>query len=223
MNVNTINIEQHVNVVNMPAKKSPTATKKRRDSYHHGDLKRALTSAALSLVAERGPKGFTLTEAARRAGVSAAAPYRHFTDKAHLLATVAEQGFLELHAELTAGADAVSAPTEQLIEIGRAYVRWALGHPDQYRVMFGADTDKTRHPSLALAASQAFGVLLDAIAACQAAGLLRGQEPPEAAGPLWSLVHGIASLAIEGELRNVGIDQDPESMVADALSDLFDR
>ncbi|GBG39106.1 TetR/AcrR family transcriptional regulator [Mycobacterium montefiorense] len=207
----------------MSAKKAPAATAKPRHSYHHGDLKRALTSAALSLVAERGPKGFTLTEAARRAGVSAAAPYRHFTDKAHLLATVAEQGFLELHTALTAAVDAVSEPTEKLIEIGRAYVRFALGHPDQYRVMFGADTHKTQYPSLAVAAGQAFGVLLDGIAACQAAGSLRGQEPREAAGPLWSLVHGIASLAIDGELRNVGIDQSPEIMVSDALSDLFDR
>jgi AcrR family transcriptional regulator len=207
----------------MSGRKSPAATKSRRDSYHHGDLKRALTSAALSLVAERGPKGFTLTEAARRAGVSAAAPYRHFTDKAGLLATVAEQGFLDLHGALAAGADAAPGLTDKLTEIGRAYVRWAVGHPDQYRVMFGADTDKARHPSLAVAAGQAFGDLLDAIAACQAAGLLRGEQPREVAGPLWSLVHGIASLAIEGELRNVGIDQDPEDMVVDALSDLFDR
>ncbi|HEV7579282.1 MAG TPA: WHG domain-containing protein, partial [Mycobacterium sp.] len=61
------------------------------------------------------------------------------------------------------------------------------------------------------------------IAGCQAAGLVRGRQPREVAGPLWSLVHGIASLAIEGELRNVGIDQDPEDMVADALSGLFVR
>ncbi|MEZ0352491.1 TetR/AcrR family transcriptional regulator [Mycobacterium sp. pR1184] len=207
----------------MSGKKAPTVAQARRDSYHHGDLKQALTSAALALVAERGPKGFTLTEAARRAGVSAAAPYRHFTDKAHLLATVAEQGFLDLHATLTAGADAAPGPTDKLIEIGRAYVRWAIGHPDQYRVMFGADTDKTKHPSLAVAAVQAFGVLLDAIAGCQAAGLLRGRAPREVAGPLWSLVHGIASLAIEGELRNVEIDQDPEDMVSDVLTDLFKR
>jgi AcrR family transcriptional regulator len=221
--VNAINITLHVNVVNMSGKKSPAATKARRESYHHGDLKRALTSAALSLVAERGPKGFTLTEAARRAGVSAAAPYRHFTDKAHLLATVAEQGFLDLHAALAAGADAAPGPAGKLSGIGRAYVRWAVGHPDQYRVMFGADTDKTQHPSLAAAAGQAFGHLLDAIAGCQAAGLLRGEQPRELAGPLWSLVHGIASLAIDGELRNVGIDQDPEDMASDAVSNLFDR
>lgn len=207
----------------MSGKKSSAAPKTRRDSYHHGDLKRALTGAALSLVAERGPKGFTLTEAARRAGVSAAAPYRHFTDKAHLLATVAEQGFLDLHAALTDGAEAAADPSDKLIAIGRVYVRWAVGHSDQYRVMFGADTDKAKHPSLAVAAGQAFGNLLEAIAGCQAAGLLRGRQPREVAGPLWSLVHGIASLAIEGELRNVGLDQDPEEMVSDALSVLLDR
>jgi hypothetical protein len=110
-----------------------------------------------------------------------------------------------------------------LISIGRAYVRWAVDHPDHYRVMFGADNDKAQHPSLAVAAGQAFGDLLDVITLCQAAGKLRGQEPGQVAGPLWSLVHGIASLAIDGELRNVGIDQDPEDMVADALSALFGR
>ncbi|MET0702035.1 MAG: TetR/AcrR family transcriptional regulator, partial [Mycobacterium sp.] len=103
-----------VNVVNMPAA---------RKSYHHGDLKRALTDAALSLVAEKGPKGFTLTEAARRAGVSAAAPYRHFADKADLLATVAEQGFVELHDALIAATDLTTDPAAQVIALGRTYVR----------------------------------------------------------------------------------------------------
>jgi hypothetical protein len=109
-----------------------------------------------------------------------------------------------------------------LIDIGRAYVDWAVTHPDHYRVMFGADTDKTQYPSLAAAAGQAFGDLLDVIALGQAAGVLRGAQPLQVAGPLWSLVHGIASLAIDGELCNVGIDQDPQGMVAEALSELFD-
>lgn len=196
-------------------------TAARRDSYHHGDLKRALTSAALSLVAEKGPKGFTLTEAARRAGVSAAAPYRHFADKAELLATVAEQGFLELHADLTATADVVSEPKDRVIELGRVYVRWAVTHPDHYRVMFGAETIKSGHPSLAVAAEEAFNDLLDAITRCQEAGIVSGQDPREIAGPLWSLVHGVASLAIGGELRAVGIHQDPEAMVAGIVAQLL--
>jgi AcrR family transcriptional regulator len=215
--VNGINIDHNVNVVNMARK----TTSARRDSYHHGDLKRALTSAALSLVAEKGPKGFTLTEAARRAGVSAAAPYRHFADKAELLATVAEQGFLELHADLAAAVDAVTEPKARVIELGRVYVRWAVTHRDRYQVMFGAEIAKADHPTLAVAAERAFGDLLDAITLCQEAGIVTGQDPREIAGPLWSLVHGVASLAIGGELRAVGIDQDPEAMIESVVAQLL--
>ncbi len=193
----------------------------RRDSYHHGDLKRALTGAALSLVAERGPKGFTLTEAARRAGVSAAAPYRHFADKAELLAAVAEQGFRELHADLAAAADAVAEPRARVVELGRAYVRWAVAHPDHYQVMFGAENVKADHPALAIAAEEAFGDLLDAIVRCQEAGIVEGQDPLQIAAPLWSMVHGVASLAIGGELRAVGIRQDPEAMIAGVVAQLL--
>jgi AcrR family transcriptional regulator len=206
----------------MPEKKSRLAKGTRRDSYHHGDLKRALTDAALLLVAERGPKGFTLTEAARRAGVSVAAPYRHFADKAHLLASVAEQGFVDLHSALTAAASdpvAASDPDAELQALGRAYVRWAVTHPDHYRIMFGAQTRKADHPGLAFAAGQAFGDLLAAIARAQEAGMVGGKEPREVAGPLWSVVHGIASLAIDAEFANVGIDQEPEDMVASAVSE----
>jgi AcrR family transcriptional regulator len=193
----------------------------RRDSYHHGDLKRALTSAALSLVAEKGPKGFTLTEAARRAGVSAAAPYRHFADKASLLATVAEQGFRDLHDDLAAAAEVTSDPRARVIELGRAYVRWAVAHPDHYRVMFGAENAKADQPSLTVAGEQAFGDLLDAIRKCQEAGIVEGGDPREFAAPLWSLVHGVASLAIGGELRDVGIKQEPEAMIAGVVARLL--
>jgi AcrR family transcriptional regulator len=202
----------------MPVKRSSAV---RRESYHHGDLKRALTSAALSLVAEKGPKGFTLTEAARRAGVSAAAPYRHFADKAELLATVAEQGFRELHADLAAAADLVSDPRERVTELGRVYVRWAVAHPDHYQVMFGAESLKTEQPSVVAAGEQAFGDLLDAITKCQEAGMLGGQDPREVAAPLWSLVHGIASLAIGGHLHAVGIAQAPDELVAGVVAQLI--
>lgn len=214
--MNSINIAGNVNVVNMPTRRKAPA---RRESYHHGDLKRALTSAALSLVAEKGPKGFTLTEAARRAGVSAAAPYRHFADKAELLAAVSEQGFLDLHGALSAVAAA--EPRRRVIELGSAYVRWAITHPDHYRVMFGAEINKADHPSLGVAAEQAFDDLLGAIATCQQAGFAQGQDPHEIAGPLWSLVHGVASLAIGGELDAVGIRQDPEAMLAGTVARLL--
>lgn len=194
---------------------------RRRQSYHHGDLKRALTSAALSLVAEKGPKGFTLTEAARRAGVSAAAPYRHFVDKAELLAAVAEQGFHELHADLAAAAERASDPKERVVELGRAYVRWAIAHPDHYQVMFGAESLKTQRPGVAVAGQQAFGDLLDAITKCQEAGIVGARDPREVAGPLWSLVHGIATLAIGGQLTAVGIVQAPDELIAGVVAQVL--
>jgi hypothetical protein len=105
-----------------------------------------------------------------------------------------------------------------VIDLGRAYVRWAVAHADHYRVMFGAESSKANHPTLAVAAEQAFGDLLDAIKECQEAGIVGGDDPREIAAPLWSLVHGVASLAIGGELRDVGIRQDPEAMIAGVVA-----
>jgi Tetracyclin repressor-like, C-terminal domain len=108
-----------------------------------------------------------------------------------------------------------------VIELGRAYVRWAVDHPDHYRVMFGSETFVTGHPVMADASEQAFDNLLDAISKCQEAGIVAGQDPREIAGPLWSLVHGVAALVIGGELRAVGIHQDPEAMVAGSVERLL--
>jgi hypothetical protein len=105
-----------------------------------------------------------------------------------------------------------------VIELGRVYVRWAVAHPDHYQVMFGAESIKADPPSLALAAEQAFGDLLDAITRCQEAGIVDPGDPRLLAAPLWSLVHGVASLAIGGDLRAVGIEQDPEAMVAGVVA-----
>ncbi len=194
---------------------------RRRGTYHHGDLKRALTQAALVLVAEKGPKGFTLTEAARRAGVSAAAPYRHFSDKAQLLAAVAEEGFIQLHEALTAASDGASDPKNRVIDLGRAYVHWAVNHPDYYLSMFGAETVKRDHPGLLIAGGRAFGELVDAITSCLESGVMEGQDPIKIAGPLWSLVHGVASLAIGGDLCQVGIAEDPEAIVVRAMTETW--
>ena len=89
--------------------------------------------------------------------------------------------------------------------------------------MFGADTkDKAEHPGLLEAGAQAFNSLLEVIAECLAAGLMQGGEPLELAGPMWSMVHGIAALAIGGDLHHVGIDEDPEDLAARATNDLLD-
>jgi AcrR family transcriptional regulator len=220
--VDSVNIPINVNVVNMAdrRKKAPDSAG-RRDTYHHGDLKRALTQAALALVAEKGPKGFTLTEAARRAGVSVAAPYRHFADKAQLLAAVAEEGFIQLHEALSAASAGASDPKSRVIELGRAYVRWAVTHPDYYLAMFGAETVKKDHPGLLIAGERAFGDLLDAITNCLELGVMEGPDALTIAGPMWALVHGVAALAIGGDLHHVGIAEDPEALVVRAVTEFL--
>lgn len=202
-------------------KKTAGSAQDQRATYHHGDLKAALTGAALALVSEKGPKGFTLSEAARRAGVSVAAPYRHFADKAHLLAAVSEQGFVELDRALTIADGGVADPRDRVIAIGQAYVRWAVAHPDHYQVMFGAETNKDAHPGLLAAGAKAFDHLLDAIARCQESGVMRGDDARDMAGPMWSMVHGIASLTISGDLRHVGIEEPPEDVARRATNEML--
>lgn len=176
-----------------------------RATYHHGDLKRTLVEAALVLVAEKGPRGFTLTEAARRAGVSAAAPYRHFADKGELLAAVAEQGFRNLSAAIEAGARGAADPYEAIVVMARSYVEWAVANPDHYRVMFSSGTEKSRYPALKVAGDATFDGLIDGITRCQRAGLLAGDDPKELAGPMWSLVHGVATLTMDGDFTQAGL------------------
>ena len=201
--------------------KIPEISSEQRDTYHHGDLRRALTEAALGLVKEKGPKGFTLREVARRAGVSVAAPYRHFADKAQLLAAAATQGFVQLHEALNAAAAENTDLTRQVLDMGRAYVRWAVTHPDYYQVMFGAELDKSDKPELLAAGARAFGDLLDVIVRCQQANLLPAGDPREIAGPTWSLLHGIASLTIGSDFSHVGIRENPQALAERSLRALL--
>src|SRR5262245_57949686 len=123
--------------------------------YHHGNLKAELLAAASALLDEGGAGAVSLRAAARRAGVSATAPYRHFADKEVLLAAVAAEGFRAFGAALTAAA---SNPTP-LAAMGLAYVRFALAHRGLFRLMFGPGIpDRDRHPELAAAADRAFAV-----------------------------------------------------------------
>lgn len=180
----------------MPTPRKPAPIRKRRDRYHHGDLERALVTAALRLIAKRGPHGFTMREAARAAGVSSGAPYRHFRDRAALLAKVAETGFLELRAALgRARAGAGGSPVAELWAMGIEHVRFATSRPHHYRVMFGPDgIEKPAHPALHRAAQDTFDLLVDTVRRCQQSGMVRGGDPVEIAIAAFSLMHGLADV-----------------------------
>jgi AcrR family transcriptional regulator len=174
--------------------------------YHHGDLRRALIDAAVDLVGSEGPSGLTLREAARRAGVTHAAPYRHFADKGALLAAVAEEGFHAMRSELERAVSSSSGGLQALEALGVAYVRFARTHPSQFRVMFGAEIgDKRRYPSLVQADQSAFDIAVGAIRDAQARSELVAGNPARMALVTWSMLHGVAALVVDGQMQRAGV------------------
>lgn len=167
-----------------------------RHGYHHGDLPRALVNAAIELIEEQGSEALTLRDLAHRVGVSHTAPYRHFADKKALLAATAEQGFMDLAAAALAEFESETSPSEGLINLGRAYVRFAAKRPILFRLMFDPSLDEARE-TLPAVKEAAFNVLLGAVAAAQQAGELRDGDTSELAITAWSMVHGLAHLVID--------------------------
>jgi AcrR family transcriptional regulator len=169
-----------------------------RDSYHHGNLREALIEAALALIAERGPAGFTFAEVARAAGVSPAAPYRHFRDRNAVLAEIARIGFERFEARLRAAwREGRPDPVSAIEAIGQAYLAFARDEPASYVVMFASGLGLEDDPALLLASGRAFGVLREAAdVACNRARGKTRPPPMMVALHLWSLAHGVASLFI---------------------------
>jgi len=187
----------------------------RRRGYHHGHLREALIAAALELIAEKGPAGFTFADAARAAGVSPAAPYRHFRDRDALLADVALRGFERFGASLEcAWNDGKPHPFRALENVGRAYLAFARNEPALYAAMFEAQLppDKTRE--LSQAGDQAFGILRQA---CEA---LCALMPPDKRPPsmmmslhIWAMAHGVASLFARGDPARRKLPMPPEDLL----------
>jgi AcrR family transcriptional regulator len=193
-------------------------------SYHHGQLREALLEAAVEIVEVEGVAGLTLRKAARRAGVSHAAPAHHFGDLGGLLAAVATEGLRTLRAALVDAHDAApeTSPRKRLQATGLAYVTWAVQAPGCFRATFHpALADRSRDAELEEASKATFGVLLEAIVACQAAGVVRKGDPKQLALAAWSVVHGLAMLAVDDQLRGKGFTQDPTQLATTVTNQLF--
>ncbi len=172
---------------------------KRPDTYHHGNLRQALLDAARTLVNEAGVEALTLREVARRAGVTTGAPYHHFADKAALVHALAWQSLQELDHISESAIEGISDPREQLRAMGVAYVLYAVEHPADFRLMFrpemGAPLD-FKDP----ASAPVFRILIRVVEACRAAAGVTNDGRDAAAVSAWSLVHGLASLLVDGPL-----------------------
>jgi AcrR family transcriptional regulator len=187
----------------------------RRRGYHHGDLREALIEAALELIAEKGPVGFTVAEAARSAGVSPAAPYRHFRDRDALLAEVARRGFGLFETELDgAWNNGLPDPISAFNRVGKAYLAFARSEPAYYAAMFEAGLPLHSYPDLVEAGERAFTVLRRA-AETLAARLPQAERPPALMVGLhvWALSHGIASLFARGDAARRELPMSAEDLL----------
>ena len=183
--------------------------------YHHGNLKEALIRAALELIAEKGPAGFTFAEAARWAGVSPAAPYRHFRDRDALIADVARRGFEQFAAALEQAWDGGRPDTFAAFErLGRTYLSFARSEPAYYAAMFESGLPLHAYPDLVEAGERAFAVLRRA-AEMLAARLPQAERPPALMVGLhvWSLSHGIASLFARGDAARRELPMSAEDLL----------
>jgi AcrR family transcriptional regulator len=183
--------------------------------YHHGNLKEALISAALELIAKKGPAGFTFAEAARSAGVSPAAPYRHFRDRDELLADVARQGFEQFAAALARAWDnGRPDPSVAFERLGKAYLAFARTEPAYYSAMFEAGVPLDISAELRQAADSAFAVLRAATERLVAT-MPAANRPPVLMMALhvWALSHGIASLFGRGDAGRRTLPMTPEELL----------
>ncbi len=188
--------------------------------YHHGNLKEALVRAALDLIAEKGPAGFTFADAARWAGVVRAAPYRHFRDRDELLADVARQGF-ERFAASSPRPGTAASPTRapRSTDLGKAYLAFARTEPAYYSAMFEAGIPHANNPDLRAAGERAFGDPARSVRSDHRRCCRREDRPPAMmmALHIWALSHGIASLFGRGDKARRTLPMPPEELLEAAM------
>ncbi|OKK11215.1 TetR family transcriptional regulator [Streptomyces sp. CB02488] len=171
-------------------------------TYHHGDLRRAVLTAALDVIRTEGPGALSLRDLARRAGVSHAAPAHHFKDRTGLLTAIATEGY-ELFADALADAP-------DLRERGVRYVRFATGHPAHFQVMFRPELFRAEDPDLVAAKDRASAELRTGVSGLPTAR--RGEDAGLAGMAAWSLAHGFATLLLSGNLGGAVGERDPEEV-----------
>lgn len=198
----------------MPAKK-----------YHHGDLKNALIKAGIEILSKEGVNGLSLRKVARKAGVSHAAPYAHFTDKQALIAAIALDGHSKIHARIEEVEAAYpNDPLKQLVQSAWAYMQFGLESPAHYKITFsGLIENEKNFPELVQVSRHSLLALQKIITDCQTAGILSESkyETEVVAITLWGLIHGLVSLVIDDQISKALMAKNqPKDMVIAALQQM---
>ena len=187
--------------------RAANAGRKRR-TYHHGDLREALVEGALAILRDEGLEALTLRAVARHAGVSQAAPYRHFADRRALVAAVAERGFERMQQTMLQQMQG-SQGRGGLKMVAVAYVQFGLANPAQYRVMFGPEVAITNDlPTLRETGRGVLGFVAEGIRQLQGAGLVGNGDPWKMAVAIWAALHGLVMLTLDGQTSGIAPDVD---------------
>lgn len=204
--------------INADAVKAKSKTKSK---YHHGDLREALVQASYDLVAQHGAENFTLAEACRLAGVSTAAPYKHFKDRDELLGIVVTRGFDEMSEMSMAAVRAAGAGTMAgMIAMGQAYVHFAVHNQPLFRLMFGQHPVLKSDECVVGEGMGCFSKVIEQVAVYCERNDVPG-DPNEIAVRLWTFVHGAASLLIDGDYAVAAPGVDVDALVARATPQLL--
>lgn len=179
------------------------------EAYHHGDLKLTLIDTAIKMLKTRAPAEISLRELAREAGVSQAAPYRHFKNKEELLAAIMTQGFeLKTKYMKQSMEENKSDILKMYYGCGLSYFKMGKNHPQHFKLMFGSEIiPSQKYPALQVSACTTFALLKKMIVTCQEAGLVGHGDPYHKALNCWSMVHGFTMLYAEGRLEWLGVTE----------------
>ncbi|RPI32328.1 MAG: TetR/AcrR family transcriptional regulator [Chloroflexota bacterium] len=198
------------NLYNVKIDSGDGCTKKimTRETYHHGDLKNALIDAGIDILSKEGASGLSLRSVAKRAGVSHAAPYAHFSDKQALIAAISTEGYRRVYEKIEEVVrEYQHDPLRQLVEAGWAYLQFALTDPDHFKITFSGVVEKEKdYPAFVEVSRKNFELVVKIVEACQAVGALNPGPSNLVAVGVWSLVHGLASLLLEGQISHAVLE-----------------
>lgn len=192
-----------------------------KDRYHHGDLRESLISATRALVVNQGAENFSLADACRFAGVSTAAPYKHFRDKQEILEIVCQRGFEQMRGTAVAAVESAGDGTLLAIQqMGLAYVNFARTEPNLFRLMFGQNPALKHAQIVDLAGTGCFTYVMSQVATfCQRE--IRKSDPMLMALKLWTFVHGAACLLIDEDYQKIVPDLDVDALIVSATPQLL--
>ena len=190
-----------------------------KENYHHGDLRDSLINATLELIRVNGPEKFSMADACKEAGVSKAAPYRHFSNREALLEAVIEHGFDQMTIAMQrASKDLTPGSNERIIALGLTYVNFAIAEPELFRLMFGEKLKPLNECNEPMGRGT-FQLLLDEIIV--RTRLSEIDKLMEVAFPLWTLVHGAATLTIDNSYEMIYPGSDTEAMIISTTETLL--